>query len=240
MEVVKSSLVEKALSKKEADIPSINVLRRRLQKAFGEFEETWLNEYISTLSTTVDTGYGTQVDLVLNAPDKDAIIALGARDEAKRRATLELRGIDSFANISKTHTERIMKEIQKGVEANLTVDQIARNIADTYRDPEAMRAKARTIARTETLTAISLGQAAAMGNAKEVIGPELRKAWITANDERVREEHTHAQEDGAIKTDEPFSNGLMFPRDPTGKPESTINCRCGLVMIPPGVDFDEL
>jgi hypothetical protein len=37
----------------------------------------------------------------------------------------------------------------------------------------------------------------------------------------------HAMVDGdEVPFDRPFSNGLMFPGDPSGSAENVINCRC--------------
>lgn len=51
------------------------------------------------------------------------------------------------------------------------------------------------------------------------------KQWDAALDSRTRD--SHARLDGEIRElDEKFSNGLMFPGDPSGRPEEVINCRC--------------
>lgn len=222
---------------KAADIPSKTKLKRDLQKAFDEFEEVWVDEYTKTLSSVVNLGYDQQLDLVFNEQDKTKIEALRARDANRRRLILEERGLDSFANISSTHTDRIMSAITAGVEEKLTVDQIARRIADTFVDPLAMRAKAETIARTETLTAASIGQAAALNNAKEVI-PGLKKGWIDAGDDRVRDSHAEVSGE-VVDVDDTFSNGLRWPRDTNADdPGEVINCRCTVVMLPPGEDLD--
>ena len=36
-----------------------------------------------------------------------------------------------------------------------------------------------------------------------------------------------------VPENQPFSNGLMFPKDPQGAPEEIYNCRCGMVAIYP-------
>ena len=62
--------------------------------------------------------------------------------------------------------------------------------------------------------------------------PDLQKAWVTAQDDNVRDEHKALN--GEIrKHDEPFSNGLMYPQDPDGDAASVINCRCALVTLAP-------
>jgi SPP1 gp7 family putative phage head morphogenesis protein len=87
-----------------------------------------------------------------------------------------------------------------------------------------------TIARTEVLTAVSLGQAAAMKDAAKVV-PDLQKMWISANDDRVRDSHEMLHGD-IVPHGKEFDNGLQFPRDPSGPPEEVINCRCTWIMLP--------
>jgi uncharacterized protein with gpF-like domain len=64
------------------------------------------------------------------------------------------------------------------------------------------------------------------------------KYWLTARDNRVREDHVEAGErydiDHPIPQDEPFIVGgeeLMYPLDPRGSPGNTIRCRCIAVPV---------
>ena len=126
-----------------------------------------------------------------------------------------------------------MNTIVKGIEDDLSVNQIAGRIANSFANPNEILSRAKTIARTEMLTAVSIGQNAAVENAKEVI-PGLKKAWITAEDERVRDSHRMVGEQAPIDVDDVFANELRFPRDPeVNMPEETINCRCTLILITP-------
>lgn len=62
----------------------------------------------------------------------------------------------------------------------------------------------------------------------EADGIILQKEWIATNDSRTR--HSHAALDGAtVDQDKKFDNGLMYPGDPSGRPEEVYNCRCTLV-----------
>ena len=97
--------------------------------------------------------------------------------------------------------------------------------------------RANRIARTEVLTAMSLGKEAAFRNASSLI-PGLKKVWISAGDPRTRDAHTSSGVDGQIRdNDKAFSNGLQFPRDPSGPPAEVINCRCDILMLPPSQSF---
>lgn len=71
-------------------------------------------------------------------------------------------------------------------------------------------------------------------------GSDVVKQWDAALDARTRD--LHARVDGEIRElDEPFSNGLMFPGDPSGGAAEVVNCRCALLQRARlAMDEDEL
>ena len=216
----------------QKDLPSRRVLSRRINRALQEFESTWTEEHGRQLSTSVDLGYDQGLDLVFNAQARQEVQALRERDEEDRRLTLQARGLDSFAQISETHTERIMRQVEESQEKNESINDTMRRVANTLGTPGQLAGRAETIARTETLTAVSIGQGAVMANAKEVI-PGIQKTWLTAGDARVRDSHV-ALDGDTIDVDEKFANGLSYPRDVNSSDASeVINCRCTLLLIPP-------
>lgn len=95
------------------------------------------------------------------------------------------------------------------------VDEIARSIRQYFDDMSVARAK--TIARTETGRLVSQATNEAYNQSELVTGKE----WITAGDDRVRDEH---QENAGAVVD---VNGV-FPNGESYPGESTINCRCAL------------
>lgn len=227
-----AKLAVKALKQKKgikADMPSAKEYRKRLEKAFKELQDQYLSQYSDILSSSMDVGYQKQIDIVFNKTARETLTAVQETDAEGRAATLKARGLKSFKNIDQTSTDEIMKIVQDGIENNLSVDEIQRNILEEFSD--LGKSRAGTIARTETLTAVSIGSASMMKLAAKAI-PDLQKAWVTAQDDNVR--GTHRGVNGEIrKHDEPFSNGLMYPQDPDGEASETINCRCSLVTLAP-------
>ena len=60
-------------------------------------------------------------------------------------------------------------------------------------------------------------------------GADVVKQWDATLDGLTRESHVAV--DGEIRElDEPFSNGLMFPGDPSGGAAEVINCRCAYLQ----------
>lgn len=88
---------------------------------------------------------------------------------------------------------------------------------------------AQRIVRTETTRAMNQGQLASMEHAI-ARGLPIRKQWMATTDNRTRESHADMNGE-VVDIDRPFSNGLMYPGDPAGGPEETINCRCTMVEI---------
>lgn len=228
-------------SDEPAKKPNAAKLRREIKREMDKLGQSWRDDYAQTLSTSVDVGYDTQMRMLFTAESRAAVEALKQRDAKDRLEILKARGLDSFAQISSTTTDAIVDRVQKGAENNKTVLEITQEIGKYFKEVGASRAE--TIARTETLSAVSIGQAAQMENSAEVI-PGLKKVWINAGDERVRGNpsgiypNSHANHwklQGQVRDhDKEFSNGLMYPRDSSsGKAAEVINCRCTVLAVPP-------
>jgi len=244
LKAVKRSLT-KGLRLK-AELPSRAELRKRLRDAMGDFEERWIDDTLKVLESKVDIGYDISLVVPFKLPAQDELLALRERNASKRRAILEERGLFSFAKVNETTTDRILGLVEQGVAEGKTIQVIASNIADTFSDIANIESRARTIARTETLTAVSIGQAAAMEDAAQVI-PNLKKMWMNAGDDRVRgkatglypdSESDHWKLQGQVQDhDKPFvdprsGEKLMYPRAPGSSAGAVINCRCTWVALP--------
>jgi len=129
----------------------------------------------------------------------------------------------------------------------LGVDNLAdsiRRLAKSLRDPKtfgSVETRAEMVIRTEVNRTFSMAADAQMGSAAEAMkkgGLSLRKYWLSADDDRVREDHQKAAETydkaHAIPEDKPFIVGgeaLMYPLDPAGSAKNTIGCRCVSVPV---------
>lgn len=143
-----------------------------------------------------------------------------------RQALVE--GDSKYVNSLATPTERA-KEAVSG-DKSLTEDQINKMVEETRLRYVSQRAE--TIARTESLTAVSVGQhlAVTTGQATNSIAKELVKKWLYAKDGRTRDAHVSTgANNGWIAIDKPFMTPLgplQYPRDPAGTAANVINCRC--------------
>lgn len=225
-----------------------SVLKRRIRDTLQELERQWLDDTLPTLEATLNLGYDAQLVLPFNLPNRSEIEALRGTREQNRKDMLEGRITEVFSGMNQTTSDKIMRVIEEGVQNTRTLQEIADNIVTEVASPEVSNSRAMTIARTEVLTAASIGQAAAMADAAEVI-PDLKKMWINAGDDRVRgnpdglyakSKNDHWKLGGElVGHDDVFSNGLSFPRDPQGEAGEVINCRCTFIMVP-GEDAESL
>ncbi len=114
------------------------------------------------------------------------------------------------------------------------------------RDPAAgIAARAETIVRTEMNRVYNLSHHSQQQEMANQV-PELRKRWIATADARTRPSHLAAHwryKDEPIPVSEPFKVGgarLMYPGDPAGPPNETVNCRCRSITIHPLVGDVEM
>ena len=121
--------------------------------------------------------------------------------------------------------KKITAQVSRGIATGMSYQQVARGLS-AYTNigyNNAVR-----IARTEGHRIQVQGTMDACYKAKEK-GADVVKQWDSTLDGRTRE--SHAQVDGEIRElDKKFSNGLMFPGDPSGGAAEVVNCRCALLQ----------
>jgi HK97 family phage portal protein len=136
---------------------------------------------------------------------------------------MEKRAQFFVKSINETTFDKLKSEFSQSLEAGEERQQLITRIQETYGNINKSRAE--TIARTEIQSANQKGQFEGYKQAG------LRtKIWVATLDHRTR--HAHSEADGQeVPIDMPFNVGgekLMFPGDPNGSAENTINCRCSI------------
>jgi len=242
-ELKKAPAREKALGddEKPSKIPSKRRMRKLLDNGFEKSDEEFLDFFMDSFKQVVDDSYDVQTNTVLLDDNKEAIEALKDKNDKKRRTSLEARGLSTFARIKKTQTDAIMNLVERAVKDKTPLRDIGTKISDRFKNISQGRAE--TIARTEALTAVSIGKQAALKDVTDVIPEEdIVKVWINLGDLRVRgnpsgpyanSDADHWVLQGETRAvNEPFSNGLDYPRDVKGPPGEVINCRCDYLIVP--------
>jgi hypothetical protein len=137
-----------------------------------------------------------------------------------------------------------MRVIENGHQAGKTNEQIAKDIEDNF--GESYGDQAFTIARTETLSAVSEGIAWHHETMKTIFS-EVKKQWFHAGDATLlggtnaeaRNPHAKFELEGEVASNHVWVNSetgnhLTHPRSPNGGAADVINCRCTMVsVIPP-------
>lgn len=123
-------------------------------------------------------------------------------------------------------TAALARQTREVLFDGLQLGQQSRVIARRLQERiDVSASRARTIAQTETNQAYSRASIAAIDQAAEETGEDIRTRWITARDSRVR--HSHAELHGVVMTTEAAQRVKIT---------DGINCRCALTAVVPGTD----
>jgi len=223
------------------------ILTARLKKALAEFKDKSqtkdnIDRIIArvTFDLTVENGK----IRVINQTFFDKAAELGIRqtlseisdlsgeeltnatEMAQRRPAVKASLLKSSQRITKVNAatqSKVAEHLRRGLDAGEGLNELTARIRQTL---GSNRARALSIARTQTAGAVGTGRHAGMHHA----GVEL-KSWVTSGDDHVRPAHSEAGSRYAegIPLDVPFTVGgemLMYPGDPAGSAGNIINCRC--------------
>lgn len=135
--------------------------------------------------------------------------------------------------------DAIRLALEEGRQAQESIPQLAARVDDLLGDEDRWAGRARTIARTEVISANNTGARESAFATADVLGiprGEVARGWLATLDGRTRESHLEA--DGQIVFgDQPYTVGgydLMSPGDPSGPAEEVVNCRCAETFYMPG------
>ena len=197
----------------------LNVNKTAIAYINGELPEVYALNY-NALESAVDGVGGYSFTLV----DADTVRNLAVTDTS----LLPYKEIDPAKDIP-WNMKKINAETLQGVLQGESMDKIAKRIMNVQ---EMNKTQAIRSARTIVTGAENKGRQDSYARA-EADGIILAKEWISTNDSRTR--HSHAILDGAIvDQDKKFENGLMYPGDPSGRPEEVWNCRCTVAAVVKG------
>ena len=197
----------------------LNVNKTALAYINGELPEVYAINY-NALESAVDGVGGYSFTLV----DADTVRNLAVTDTS----LLPYKEIDPAKDIP-WNMKKINAETLQGILQGESMDKISKRMMNVQ---EMNKTQAIRSARTIVTGAENKGRQDSYARA-EADGIILQKEWISTNDGRTR--HSHAMLDGAIvDQDKKFYNGLMFPGDPSGRPEEVWNCRCTVSAVVKG------
>lgn len=189
-------------------------------------KECYESGYIGTMYSIANQGIP-----IITPIDQSAVVKAVLTDSKVSNGLYNALGV----NVDKLK-KTITQEISRGIATGMGYTDMARNISSVSKAPLS---RTKTIARTEghRIQSAATYQAALDAKAN---GADIVKQWDAALDGRTRDSHRRV--DGEIKElEETFSNGLLYPGDPSGSAAEVVNCRCvALTRARWALDEDEL
>lgn len=138
---------------------------------------------------------------------------------------------EKITQITSTTQDRIKNILTSGLEAGLSISEIAAQIRAEGRIQS--RVRAHIIARTETHSAAGAGSMETARQSRVV----RMKEWLEVDDDRTRDgdnsdfDHTNVE---PVSKDMKFlvsGERLDYPGDPAGSPGNIVLCRCGMAFF---------
>lgn len=137
--------------------------------------------------------------------------------------------------LSATEQAVVRRHLREGHLTQQKIDELV----ERYRK-SLINNRAQNIARTESMTAATMGQQAAWDQATEqgILDTGVRRKWVYTHDARTRDAHkaVPGMNPDGVGMNESFSTPLgpmRFPRDPRGTAANRVNCRCAVVLVNP-------
>ena len=211
--VARLAAAQKADAMKRLNRGKRDTIAPELGKVFNS--ALWLEraqEYLlPVISQALDTGASATAEALGVDVKIDSLIAMSADHRAKTLAT----------QINETTASVLADRLSAAaIGDQLTISQFADVLDSTFEDLSTWRAS--TIARTEM---VSCFNGASRLSAVDS-GVTHARIWVAASDGHTRQSHRALDGTQTNGMDDAYPNGLMYPGDPNGDPEETVNCRC--------------
>jgi len=229
-----NSKIELLMARQDADMQHViyqveyqKALKTQVQSILETLQTNEFETVSEYLTKSYEDGFiGTMYDLqgqgipLIFPIDQEQVV-----DAIQQETKLSENLYTAMGHDIKDLQKKISGEISRGLSSGQMYSEITRNIASWARIPKNNAVR---IARTEAHRIQTKASMNACNKAKEK-GADVVKQWDASLDKRTRD--SHAQVDGEIRElDEKFSNGLMYPGDPSGAAAEVINCRCALLQ----------
>jgi HK97 family phage portal protein len=165
--------------------------------------------------------------------------ALFDLDAPEVRAAMQVRAQKFAEQVNETTWDKLKTSLMDGIQGGEGIDELEARVEMVMGD--RIRSSAETIARTETVGALTEGSLMGARDAAAT-GLDVRKQWLATFDGREREEHAQAHDiyqASPIALDDVFVvGGVQFtsPGNPVGfggaaEAAQSINCRCALTYV---------
>lgn len=224
--------LEELLSRQDADMQHViyqaeyqKALKKQIEGILNTMEANQFDTISEYLTTCYEDGYiGTMYSLQnqgipLALPIDQEEVLRAVQLDSKISEGLYTRLGEDVRELKK----KITSEVSRGISTGMSYSQIAKQLEAKSKIGynNAVR-----IVRTEGHRIQVQSSMDACYKARE-IGASIVKQWSSALDARTRISHIKVNKE-LRELDEKFSNGLMYPGDPSGGASEVVNCRCAL------------
>ncbi len=165
---------------------------------------------------------------------RDTIGLTPSQEKAVRNYRNNLENMNSRALTRDLRDKRFDPTVRRSIKNKTPLSKTQINkMVKRYRERYLIY-RSQTIARTESLRAVSVGQWLGMKDAVDsgsIEREKLKRFWRATPGRRTRAWHLSiaGMNPEGVYVDEPFRTELgplMYPRDPNGTAANTISCRC--------------
>jgi len=197
-------------------------------------EEAWQTIFADALLGQIQLA--AELGAVATLGDLGVSTALFNLDSPEVAAAMVARSQAFAEPVNATTWETLKGSLLEGIQAGEGIAQLQERVNAVMAD--RIRSSAETIARTETIGALTDGSLMGAKGAADT-GLDVRKQWLATFDGRERDSHAAAHrryQANAIALEQPFDvGGVAFdsPANPTGgrtraSAAECINCRCAM------------
>lgn len=170
------------------------------------------------IADVLEAGFNNAIEIL------ESEIDFTSSDPAVKKAIREINA--QSKETIETTSRQLEDEVQVGLEAGETREEIAQRLADKFDFISHTRAP--VIGHTMATGGFEAGQQVAFEKAEVD-----EKMWLSQMDGRERATH-HKAHRQVVKVNEKFKVGeskLRFPGDPAGAAKETVRCRCGMAPV---------
>jgi broad specificity phosphatase PhoE len=225
--VLSTKLAEQAAKavENEADVDSI-------------FDEVfWQTLFADALLDQIQTA--AELGAVSTLQQLEVSTALFSLESPEVAAAMQARAQAFAVQVNETTWDALKTSLMQGIADGESIEQLMPRVSQVMGD--RIRSSAETIARTETIGALTEGSLMGAKEA-EATGLDVKKQWLASFDGRERETHAAAHrryQREPIGLTESFTVGgveFQSPGNPTGgrgkaSATETINCRCAMTYV---------
>jgi hypothetical protein len=200
-------------------------------------EVFWQTLFADALLDQIQTA--AELGAVSTLQQLEVSTALFSLESPEVAAAMQARAQAFAVQVNETTWDALKTSLMEGIADGESIEQLMPRVESVMGD--RIRSSAETIARTETIGALTEGSLMGAKEA-EATGLEVKKQWLASFDGRERETHAAAHrryQREPIGLTESFDvGGVEFdsPGNPTGgrgkaSAAETINCRCAMTYV---------